>query len=244
MTRKHFLKWGISLCLVVIFFLGMKIYIAKWRTPKRGESASLYGGGYTDKYGNFAALSFADFYDGLRVKTKAVRDNDPKNKAGIKYVYGFEDRSGQMVIDYRFDYATFFSEGLAAVRLNGKWGYIDKKGEFMIPPSFEGGGDFSEGWASVELNGKWGYINKEGKIVIPPSFERAKEFSDGLASVKINGKWGYIDTKGEIVIQPQYYLTYAFLNGVARVSLSEHDGRMTRIDKTGAKVSIGLSPNH
>jgi hypothetical protein len=29
-----------------------------------------------------------------------------------------------------------FSEGLAAVKVNGKWGIIDKKGKMVIPPQF------------------------------------------------------------------------------------------------------------
>ncbi|EAI5197373.1 WG repeat-containing protein, partial [Campylobacter coli] len=64
-----------------------------------------------------------------------------------------------------------FSEGLAAVGLNGKWGFIDKNGEFAIKPKFDDIWDFREGLASVGLNGKIGLIDKSGKFVIEPKFD-------------------------------------------------------------------------
>ena len=247
MTRKYFLKWGVIICLVVIFFVGMKICIAKWHTYQRiskvGESASLGGWAYTDKDGNLVR-SFGDFHEGLRIKIKTVKNDHLLNKMEIRDIYGYEDMSGRMVIDYKFDHATFFSERLAAVELNGKWGYIDKEGGFVIPPSFEWGKDFSERLASVQLNDKWGYIDKKGKFVIEPFFELADDFSEGLASVKLNGKWGYIDKKGEFVILPQYYYTYAFLNGVARVWVGQNDEKMIHIDKTGTEVPSGFRSPH
>ncbi|HEG6548121.1 TPA: WG repeat-containing protein, partial [Campylobacter coli] len=37
----------------------------------------------------------------------------------------------------KFDGVGNFSEGLAAVGLNGKYGFIDKSGEFVIEPIFD-----------------------------------------------------------------------------------------------------------
>ena len=40
--------------------------------------------------------------------------------------WGYRDsNTGEYVIEPRFDQAREFSEGLAAVRINGMWGYID-----------------------------------------------------------------------------------------------------------------------
>ena len=55
-----------------------------------------------------------------------------------------------------------FSEGLADVRLNGKWGFIDKSGKVVIPFKYDDALPFSEGFAVVELDGKDGYIDKNG----------------------------------------------------------------------------------
>ena len=37
---------------------------------------------------------------------------------------GFIDKTGRIVINPQFDLPAFFSEGLAAVFIGGKWGYI------------------------------------------------------------------------------------------------------------------------
>ncbi|ENA9430640.1 WG repeat-containing protein, partial [Campylobacter coli] len=64
-----------------------------------------------------------------------------------------------------------FSEGLAGVKLNGRWGFIDRSGKFVIKPKFDSIWDFSEGLAKVELNRKYGFMDKNGKIVIEPKFD-------------------------------------------------------------------------
>lgn len=41
--------------------------------------------------------------------------------------YGYIDKTGKIVINYQFDGAGRFSEGLARVKIDNKWGYIDLK---------------------------------------------------------------------------------------------------------------------
>ena len=50
-------------------------------------------------------------------------------------ISGYIDSKGKIVIGFRFDDATDFSEGLAAVENDGKWGYIDKQGEVELTNS-------------------------------------------------------------------------------------------------------------
>ena len=61
-----------------------------------------------------------------------------------------------------FQHASDFSEGLAAVKLNGKYGFIDKTGKEIIPLKYDFANCFSEGLALVRLNNKWFYIDKNG----------------------------------------------------------------------------------
>jgi len=49
------------------------------------------------------------------------------------FKYGYKDKkTGEIVIPCNYDYAEKFSEGLALVRLNGKWGYIDETGTEVV----------------------------------------------------------------------------------------------------------------
>lgn len=79
----------------------------------------------------------------------------------------------------KYDQIDAFSEGLAAVRRDGKWGYINLKGEEVIPCQFSDDfppGQFSEGLACVVderseedkklWNKRVGFINKKGEFVI------------------------------------------------------------------------------
>jgi hypothetical protein len=103
-----------------------------------------------------------------------------------------------MVIPYTYDEARDFSEGLAAVKFNGKWGYIDKNDNVVIPCKYDAIGMFSEGLAQVELNNKTGFIDKTGNMAIPCKYDAVGKFSEGLAKVELNGKRSYIDKNGRI----------------------------------------------
>ena len=129
---------------------------------------------------------------------------------------------GKVVISLKYDWAGSFSEGLAPVRLNGKYGYINKSGKLVLPLKYEDAWDFREGLAPVELSGMWGYINKSGKLVIPLKYQSAGFFSEGLAHVKLFGKYGFIDKSGKVVVPFKYYDARAFSEGLASVCLEEH----------------------
>jgi len=147
--------------------------------------------------------------------------------------YGYENASGAVVVEPKYDAAWSFSEGLAVVMLNGKWGYINKSGKIVIEPKYDYTTSFSEGLARVELNGKWGFIDKSGKVVIEPKYDDTNSFSEGLSLVKVNGKYGFIDKSGKFVIEPKFDVALSFSEGLAEVRL---DGMVWHINKKGVRV--------
>ena len=82
---------------------------------------------------------------------------------------GFVDKEGRVVIDPVFEQAGRFSEGLAPVKLNGKWGYIDRKGKVVIPMKFDFAFPFANGAARVRVGDKRGYIDKRGEYFWKPT---------------------------------------------------------------------------
>jgi hypothetical protein len=124
--------------------------------------------------------------------------------------WGFIDKTGHVVIDFRYEDAWDFRDGMAPVRTGGQWGYIDESGSAVIPPQF---GDiwllldaFSEGLAPRHNgNSLVGFIDKSGTLLIPapPEWADAAPFSEGLAPVWLkNGRCGYIDKSGNVVLRP------------------------------------------
>ena len=51
--------------------------------------------------------------------------------------WGFIDKTGKVMIDFRYEKAKGFKHSLAAVKTSGKWGFIDPKGEMKIDPIFD-----------------------------------------------------------------------------------------------------------
>lgn len=162
-------------------------------------------------------------------------------------------------IEQGFEDARFFSENLAAVKINGKWGYINKIGKLVIKAQFDYANDFSDNLALVRISGKYGYINKSSEFVINPRFDYGGQiratffwkelvsiynrksdnegFTEGLSVIAIkNGdilKFGYIDKSGKLTINPQFDDAHDFSEGLAAVEIN---GKWGYIDKTGKFV--------
>jgi hypothetical protein len=114
-------------------------------------------------------------------------------------------KTGNEIISLKYDSIESFSEGLAAVRLNGRAGFIDKTGREIISlTKYDWADSFSEGLAGVRLNGKWGFIDKTGKEVIPLKYNIVLPFSEGVAEVRVNYKIGLIDKTGKEIFPPKY----------------------------------------
>ena len=142
-------------------------------------------------------------------------------------------KTGEVVIPFKYDNALNFSEGLAAVELNGKWGFINKSGKVVIPFKYDYAWSFSEGLSAVALNGKWGFINKSGKEVTPIKYDYVENFSKGLAEVELNNKRGFVNKLGKEVIPIKYDAVWAFSEGLAEVGLS---GKWGFVNKLGKEV--------
>ena len=154
--------------------------------------------------------------------------------------WGYVNKSGNLVIPLRYDFAYEFSEGRARIESNNKYGYIDINGREIIPAKYDSGYSFSEGFALVKLDFKSGFIDKSGREVIPLKYDEASSFSEGLAAVNTGGKWDFIDTTGRKVIQNLYYGNIrSFSEGLAAMSFRNKFGF---INKTG-KVKIPFKYN-
>lgn len=83
-------------------------------------------------------------------------------KNGDQVKYGYKDKSGKVIVTATYDEALEFSEGLAAVSLDGWWGYINLKGELHIPMELDRGFSFENGFAEVEHRASVYMMDKEG----------------------------------------------------------------------------------
>ncbi len=142
-------------------------------------------------------------------------------------------------IPCKYDEAGNFSEGLAAVKLDGKWGFIDKTGKEVVPCKYDTDiisyeKTFSEGLAAMVTgkypNNKWGFIDTTGKETVPFKYDGVEKFSGGLAVVRMGpdtaeGKYGFIDKTGkEVVPVGKYSGVNSSSEGLAAVTLDDKWG--------------------
>jgi len=155
---------------------------------------------------------------------------------------GFVDERGRVVIPLRFSEAQPFSEGLAAVELNGKGGFIDNTGRVAIALTFEKVKSFSEGLAPARTDNRWGYIDKTGSFVINPKYEDCSTFFDGFAAVKVADKWGLIDKTGREVAIPKYDFIYwrdGFNSELLPVEEGNHLGYINKRGELAIEMKYG-----
>jgi DNA-binding transcriptional regulator/RsmH inhibitor MraZ len=96
------------------------------------------------------------------------------------------------------------SEGLRAIKRNGRYGFIDSQGRLRIANRYEAVKPFNEGFAPVKILGKWGFINRQDNIAVQPSYEEVFQFNNGVAVVKQKGLYGLVDSKGRFVLPVRY----------------------------------------
>lgn len=93
--------------------------------------------------------------------------NQTKSLSQCSYI----DMEGKIAIpsDPKIQEAKLFSEGLASVKIKGKWGYINRSGLIVIQPKFNSVSPFRNGLAYVKVNAaSEGFINHSGQYVWQP----------------------------------------------------------------------------
>jgi WG containing repeat len=149
-----------------------------------------------------------NFSEGLAEVTHSSDEEMP--------LYGYIDKSGEMVILEQFISASgFCSNGLAVVKVSGeKYGLIDKTGKLVLSPKYDWlfpMTDYSDDenilyeFCEGEGDDTYGVIDSQGNIIIEPIYRKISSGGE-LIKVELAGAWGYepkiyFNTAGEIVFQ-------------------------------------------
>ena len=166
-------------------------------------------------------LSFQGEFNYLGSFSEELAVAQRYDRASKAYKFGYIDRAGQVVIDFLFEDAKAFSQGLAAVKFQGQYGYIDASGKMVIEPAFDDAFPFSESRGRIVIRGRCGFVDPNGQIVVSPGYYRAGAFSEGLAPVANPLKYGYIDPSGRVVIDHLFDGAKSFRDGVAPVKIGK-----------------------
>lgn len=144
--------------------------------------------------------------------------------------WGYINTSNKKVIDYQFDEAKGFVDGVAAVKVGDSWGLIDANGKYVVNPQYSylrpiGNGRYAfaeKTNSTVSLSQTlYGMMDTSGKIIMQPKYKslygERYDRSGRFAVTNSNDKDGYIDVNGNEVIPCQYKDADVFMNGYAGV---------------------------
>ena len=109
------------------------------------------------------------------------------------------------------------SDGLLAVKKDGKWGFVDMTGAEAVPPVYRDVHPvFEGGYTAVETEDKlWGFIDNTGRVTAEPVFKNVlTPFSEGLAGVLTQDGKAYARPDGSIAFHADYERLYAFKDGL------------------------------
>ena len=144
----------------------------------------------------------------------SVRDNK----------YGYINTTRRIIIPHQYEDARLFSDGVAAVKINGKWGYIDTTGTAIISPQYDDATDFIYGFAQVKMGHKWYCINHNDKCVFVITYKSNDAFRDGDGSVWSNN----------MKIQPYDYTNFIIISAYEDIKkLSQNVFMVSRNGKFG-----------
>jgi len=174
-----------------------------------------------------AGVWLVSFCAALQVST--ALDADVLFPVRDNLLSGYIDKSGK-VVSAGYELADDFADGVALVKVEGRYGFMDAAGSLIVKPQYAAAGRFSEGLAPVQVGKLWGYVDKTGALAIQPQYAQARSFSEGLAAVQMGDKWGYIDKTGKPAIPATFERASEFADGLAVVSIG---ARFGAIDKNG-----------
>lgn len=222
--------------------------------------------GYIDTTGNLTIepkyIDALDFKDGMAwamsndergyINTKGkfvLKLNDNQKFVGQNFsdgyaaihneegIYGYFDLKGNQVIDFKYQDAGFFKDGMARVNKDLVYGFIGEKGELIIPHQFEYAMDFHSGVAfagtyDVNRQPVWGVIDLKGNKLVEFQYKAVRDFSEGIATVFDVDAWYFIDPYGSRIIDKAFSTAGRFRNGLAWASSIE-EGKHGFIDYFG-----------
>jgi len=134
-----------------------------------------------------ASLDGVEYFFSLNIDTENPEANlwqdlielecEPVQYLGRKGDYwSLMDANNVTLPDWLDGFDGFDENGLATVRIHGKWGLLRDDGTLAVEPNYDYIGNFCEGLARVEYSSSRGYINTSGEFATSVVFYRANDF--------------------------------------------------------------------
>ena len=153
-------------------------------------------------------------------------------------LWGFVDETGQIVIDFIYQNATDFWDGVAAVQIDNLFGLIDTEGNYVLQPIYskvQPMSSFNLFRVEDPTLEKEGLFNSLGEQILEFKYDSIYDFSylkteTPIMLTRIGDLVGYTDLEGNEITGHIYSEGKPFRNGYAACSV---DGEWGFIDEEG-----------
>lgn len=156
------------------------------------------------------------------------------------------DKNGVLKTDFIYDETNNFSNGVAKVKLNGKYGYVNYNGNKVIDCIYDYIGDWNEEPICVKINGRSGYIDRQGKYIVRPNYSLVYRYHEGVGFVENDeGLLAAFDENGDMIMPfSNYRGTLPELSmGMVAVQCDDYNQKWGFVDKKG-NIIISFQFDH
>ena len=137
-----------------------------------------------------------------------IPDKNDKGK------WGYVNEAGSVAIDYKYDEARNFDNGLAVVRKGENLGVINESAKEILPLKFNlidkyndnifrvaTGGKIKDG---VLENEKYGFVDRNGYELLKPEYNEIGNFTNGIAYIRKGKNYGYINDSIRVIVPCEF----------------------------------------
>ena len=160
---------------------------------------------------------------------------DPPYVLKIRERFVHVDKWLRKLTPETFQAVGLFHNGLAAVKLGGKYGLIRPDGSWAVEPKFDAVQPFQNDLALAKVDGRAGLISAAtGDWVTQTRFDDVCSLGRGVVGVVLDGQMGAIDANGRWLIEPKYELLN--FNAVQGLTPVGSRGKWGFVDAAGNSI--------
>lgn len=160
--------------------------------------------GITDYEGNFIVPAVYEDISYRGVFPDMIFVAADGGKCGFFHMNELSERyDGELPLCY--DEVRDYQDGMAVVRLNGKYSVVDREGKLLFDFGYESVRLLESGLLLVEKDGKYYLADRSGTMLGSGEYDEIIQHGESYR-IETNGLYGFLNARGEEVIPPVYDL--------------------------------------
>lgn len=147
--------------------------------------------------------------------------------------WGYIDTAARMVIEPRFEWASFFNDRNAVVVENGSAALLRKDGSLVEFPNASMLVQLDDSTIAYQRNNHWGIRRVTGEVILPEAYDEVRRIDNRVFAFRKDSLWGFLSRRGTVLLPAIADTGYVFMGALLRYEIN---------DKTGVVSLRGKNP--